>query len=80
MNSKPALTKVGKLDLEINKLSKFLFLFMIFLSFSIVALSGFEGVWYINFFRFILFMATFGACKSFVIFYCFIEGYNKYNN
>jgi phospholipid-translocating ATPase len=58
MNSKPALTKVGKLDLEINKLSKFLFLFMIFLSFSIVALSGFEGVWYINFFRFILLLCA----------------------
>jgi magnesium-transporting ATPase (P-type) len=27
MNSKPALTKVGKLELEINRLSKFLFVF-----------------------------------------------------
>ena len=58
MNSKPALTKVGKLDLEINRLSKFLFVFMICLSFFIVALSEFKGTWVINFFRFILLLSA----------------------
>lgn len=58
MNSKPALTKVGKLELEINRLSKFLFLFMIALSFMIVALSEFKGQWAINFFRFILLLSA----------------------
>lgn len=54
MNSKQADTKVGKLDIEINKLSKFLFVFMIVISFGIVAWSGFKGNWMINFFRFML--------------------------
>jgi len=38
MNSKNPLTKVGKLDLEINRLSKMLFILMIVLSLGIVAL------------------------------------------
>ena len=58
MNSKPALTKVGKLDLEINRLSKFLFVFMIIISFGIVALSEFKGNWLINFFRFVLLLSA----------------------
>jgi len=58
MNSKPALTKVGKLELEINRLSKFLFCFMVALSFLIVALSEFKGQWAINFFRFILLLSA----------------------
>ncbi len=43
MNAKDPKTKMGKLDLEINKLSKLLFVFMIIISFGIVALSGFRG-------------------------------------
>ena len=43
MNAKDQKTKMGKLDLEINKLSKLLFVFMIIISFGIVALSGFRG-------------------------------------
>lgn len=43
MNSKPGPTKVGKLDLEINKLAKLLFLFMVLMSACIVALNGFRG-------------------------------------
>lgn len=58
MNSKPALTKIGKLDLEINRLSKFLFIFMVAVSFGIVALSEFKGNWLINFFRFILLLSA----------------------
>jgi len=58
MNSKAPLTKVGKLDLEINRLSKFLFLFMVLLSLGIVALSGFVGNPVINFFRFVLLISA----------------------
>jgi len=58
MNSKQPLTKVGKLDLEINRMSKFLFLFMVLLSLGIVALSGFKGNYLINFFRFVLLLCA----------------------
>lgn len=58
MNGKQANTKTGKLDLEVNRLSKFLFFFMILLSFGIVALSGFEGNYLINFFRFVLLLSA----------------------
>jgi phospholipid-translocating ATPase len=58
MNSKPALTKVGKLDLEINRLSKFLFLVMVVLSLGIVALGGFRGSWWITWTRFILLLSA----------------------
>ena len=58
MNAKEAKTKVGKLDLEINRLSKFLFVFMMVLSFGIVALSGFRGNIMINFFRFVLLLSA----------------------
>lgn len=58
MNNKPPNTKVGKLDLEINRLSKFLFLFMVLLSFGIVALSDFKGNYLMNFFRFILLLSA----------------------
>jgi phospholipid-translocating ATPase len=58
MNSKPALTKVGKLDLEINRLSKFLFLFMVVLSIGIVALGGFVGRWWVTTTRFVLLLSA----------------------
>ena len=58
MNSKMALTKVGKLDIEINRLSKFLFFCMVLISLGIVALSQFKGNWLINFFRFVLLLSA----------------------
>jgi len=39
MNSRDANTKIGKLDMEVNRLSKFLFFFMICVSLAIVALD-----------------------------------------
>lgn len=39
-------------------MSKFLFIFMIVLSFGIVAMSGFRGRAVINFFRFILLLSA----------------------
>ena len=58
MNSKPGSQKVGKIDLEINKLSKMLFGFMVIMSFGIVAMHGFVGTWYIDFFRFVLLLSA----------------------
>lgn len=58
MNSKDARVKVGKFDLEVNRLSKFLFLFMVVMALSIVALNGFRGNWWINFFRFVLLLCA----------------------
>jgi phospholipid-translocating ATPase len=58
MNSKVARQKIGKLDHEINRLSKFLFAFMVLMSLGIVALDGFRGKWYVNFFRFVLLLSA----------------------
>lgn len=58
MNSKEARMKMGKLDLEINRLSKFLFVFMMGIALAIVALDGFKSQWYINFFRFVLLLSA----------------------
>jgi phospholipid-translocating ATPase len=41
MNSREHNTKVGKLDLELNRLSKFLFFCMILISVMVVALDNF---------------------------------------
>jgi len=51
-------TKVGKLDLEINRLSKFLFMFMVLLSVLIVAMGGFIGKWWITTTRFVLLLSA----------------------
>lgn len=40
MNSSEQTTKIGKIDLEINRLSKFLCVFMVGMSFIIVLLNG----------------------------------------
>ena len=58
MNSKFAETKIGKLDMEVNRLSKFLFVFMVIMAGGIVGLDGFRGAWYMNFFRFILLLSA----------------------
>lgn len=41
MNARDPATKVGKLDLELNRLSKLLFVFMIIVSLIVVALDEF---------------------------------------
>ncbi|XP_048385422.1 probable phospholipid-transporting ATPase IIB isoform X2 [Stegostoma tigrinum] len=47
-------TRVGLLDLELNRLTKALFLALVVLSVVMVALQGFVGPWYRYLFRFIL--------------------------
>ena len=58
MNGQANTTKTGKIDLEINRLSKFLCIFMVGMSFCIVLLDGLQNGWYINFFRFILLLSA----------------------
>ena len=59
-NSEP-LPKFGSIDLEINAISKSLFVFMFLCSVGIVALSGFPGTFevnLINIFRFLLLLSS----------------------
>lgn len=58
MNAREPTTKIGKLDMELNRLTKFLFFFMICISLGIVALNEFSGHWLIKFFRFILLLSS----------------------
>ena len=51
MNTSHPRMKIGKLDLEVNWLSKVLFVMMCLISFCIVALDGFEKEWLVQFFR-----------------------------
>lgn len=46
--------QVGLLDLELNRLTKALFLAQVVLSVVMVALHGFVGPWYRNLFRFVV--------------------------
>jgi phospholipid-translocating ATPase len=52
-NSKPT-SKMGLLDLEVNDLTKILFLATIALSLILICLKGFDGPWYFYMFRFVL--------------------------
>lgn len=47
MNTSQPRMKIGKLDLEVNWLSKVLFVMMCLISLVIVALDGFTGNWYL---------------------------------
>ena len=58
MNNKESGFKIGKLDQELNIISKLLFAFMAFLSLVIVALNGFYAGWYLQFFRYTLLMSS----------------------
>lgn len=58
LNASSPRTKVGKLDKELNNLSKILFLFMVILSLILVACKKFQGQWYITIFRFTLLFSS----------------------
>lgn len=46
--------QVGLLDLELNRLTKALFLAQVVLSIVMVAVQGFVGPWFRNLFRFVV--------------------------
>ncbi|KAG3293691.1 ATPase phospholipid transporting 9B (putative), transcript variant X7 [Ictidomys tridecemlineatus] len=54
MNTSNPKNKIGLLDLELNQLTKALFLALVVLSVVMVTLQGFAGPWYRNLFRFLL--------------------------
>uniref|UniRef100_A0A8D0GLU8 Phospholipid-transporting ATPase n=1 Tax=Sphenodon punctatus TaxID=8508 RepID=A0A8D0GLU8_SPHPU len=54
MNTSNPKNKVGLLDLELNQLTKALFLALVALSIVMVTIQGFVGPWYRNLFRFLL--------------------------
>jgi phospholipid-translocating ATPase len=58
MNSRLAKQKTALFDTEVNRLSKFLFGLLLFLSFAICCASGFHGNWAIYFFRVVLLMSS----------------------
>ena len=58
MNSRTPRTKIGRLDLELNSLTKLLFAILLSLSVLIVALDSFEGKWYVNITRFMLMLSS----------------------
>ncbi|TPX64826.1 hypothetical protein SpCBS45565_g05617 [Spizellomyces sp. 'palustris'] len=58
MNTSFPSTKVGQLDLEINRLSKILAAVTFVLSITMVALNGFRGLWYIYMFRFLILFSS----------------------
>jgi phospholipid-translocating ATPase len=58
MNSKLPTSKTCLLDLEINYLSKILFMFMLIMSASIVLLNGFHGEWLMFYFRVVLLLSS----------------------
>ena len=58
MNASAPRQKVGTLDLEVNWLSKVLFVMMIFFSGVMIAADGFKGDWYFKFFRIVLLLCA----------------------
>uniref|UniRef100_A0A3B1IPE6 Phospholipid-transporting ATPase n=1 Tax=Astyanax mexicanus TaxID=7994 RepID=A0A3B1IPE6_ASTMX len=54
LNTSQSKNKVGLLDLELNRLTKALFLAQVVLSVVMVALQGFIGPWFRNLFRFVV--------------------------
>ena len=58
MNTTPPRQKVGKLDLEVNWMSKVLFVLMIILAGVIIIVDGFSGDWYFKFFRVVLLLCS----------------------
>uniref|UniRef100_A0A1B6E947 Phospholipid-transporting ATPase n=1 Tax=Clastoptera arizonana TaxID=38151 RepID=A0A1B6E947_9HEMI len=54
MNNSTPRSKVGLIDMEINQLTKILFLAVVGLAFVMMCLKGFSGPWYRYMFRFVL--------------------------
>ena len=58
MNASAPRQKVGVLDLEVNWLSKVLFVLMCFFAMLIIVADGFGGEWYFKYFRIILLLCA----------------------
>eukprot|EP01059_Diplonema_ambulator_P007653 TRINITY_DN17146_c0_g1_i1.p1 TRINITY_DN17146_c0_g1~~TRINITY_DN17146_c0_g1_i1.p1 ORF type:complete len:1140 (+),score=434.95 TRINITY_DN17146_c0_g1_i1:152-3421(+) len=58
LNANQPSTKIGLIDLELNFLSKLLFVLTLFVALIMVAFQKFVGEWYISFFRFVLLFSS----------------------
>ncbi|KAF8936726.1 putative aminophospholipid-translocase [Dissophora ornata] len=58
MNTSHPKTKIGLLDSEVNRLSKILCAFTLTMSLAMIALNGFQGLWYIYLFRFLILFSS----------------------
>jgi phospholipid-translocating ATPase len=58
MNSQAPGSKLGKTDIELNNLTKLLFIMMLLIALMIVATDSFKGYWYIQYFRHVLLINT----------------------
>eukprot|EP00833_Pecoramyces_ruminatium_P015707 jgi/Orpsp1_1/1189739/evm.model.d7180000074113.1 len=58
MNTNFPKTKVGKIDWEINRLAKILCIVTFTVSFVLIALNSFRGLWYISLFRFLIIFSS----------------------
>lgn len=58
LNSRAPRSKTGKTDLELNFISKILFLFMLIVAAVLVVLDGFGHQFYVQFFRYVLLLAS----------------------
>jgi phospholipid-translocating ATPase len=58
MNASSPRSKIGKLDHEINSISKMLFALLFSLSATLTALRGFNGQWILYFFRYFLLLSA----------------------
>ena len=58
LNGKNPRSKFGKLDLEVNRLAKILFLTMCFFALLIIAVDGFVGTWYIKYFKCVILLCA----------------------
>nr|KAJ3417325.1 putative aminophospholipid-translocase [Polyrhizophydium stewartii] len=58
MNTSFPSTKVGRLDLEVNSLSKILAAVTLALSVTMVAMDGFRGLWYVYTLRFLILFSS----------------------
>ncbi|KAL4708862.1 hypothetical protein ACJJTC_018308, partial [Scirpophaga incertulas] len=54
MNNATPRSKVGRLDLQVNNLTKVLFVATVCISLLLIVLKGFNGPWFAYFFRFVL--------------------------
>jgi phospholipid-translocating ATPase len=58
LNASAPRSKIGKLDLEINRISKMLFALLFLLSAVLTALRGLNGQWLLYFFRYFLLLSA----------------------
>lgn len=58
MNASTPRTKAGRLELELNLMSKVLIVIMLVMSLVLVALKGFYGMWFVTLSRYMLLLSS----------------------